>query len=108
MTLSFALPKFSGSTLQPSTEPIMLYEPHYYEKNAGRAMHIRLTPTRPTPPLKRKCKPPHIVIPEPDFDDIMNHLNNEEFSPWSPFDTGKEESKSTATTNSTLWDSSSS
>jgi hypothetical protein len=81
MTLSFALPKFSGSTLEPSSEPIMLYEPQYYQKGAGRATHIKLVPTRPTAPLKRAFKPPHIVIPKPNFDDM--YLDDDEFSAWS-------------------------
>ncbi|KAI8357273.1 hypothetical protein BD560DRAFT_302569, partial [Blakeslea trispora] len=76
----FALPKYSGSTLEPQSEPIMLYEPQYYEKNAGRT-HMSLVPTRPTPPLKRAFKPPHIVIPEPKFDEMQ--FNHESFSAWS-------------------------
>lgn len=81
MTLSFALPRFSGSTLEPSSEPIMLYDPKYYEKGAGRAMHIKIIPTRPTLSLKRDSKPPHIIIPTPNFDEV--YLDHEEFSPWS-------------------------
>lgn len=81
MTLSFALPRFSGSTLEPSSEPIMLYEPKYYEKGAGRAMHIKIIPTRPTSPLQRDYKPPHIIIPAYKFDEM--YLEHEEFSPVS-------------------------
>ncbi|CAO3632483.1 unnamed protein product [Mucor hiemalis] len=81
MTLSFALPRFSGSTLEPSSEPIMLYESHYYQKGAGRALHIQLIPTRPTPPLKRDFKPPHITIPPPKFDEM--YLDDDNFSAWS-------------------------
>lgn len=81
MTLNFIIPRFSGSTLEPSSEPIVLYESQYYEKDAGRALHIQLIPTRSTPPLKRAFKPPHIIIPEPDFDSMR--IDNEEFSPWS-------------------------
>lgn len=81
MTLSFALPRFSGSTLEPASEPIMIYEPHYYQKGAGRATHIKLIPTRPTPALKRDFKPPHIIIPTPNFDEM--YLDDQEFSAWS-------------------------
>ncbi|KAI8063352.1 uncharacterized protein B0P05DRAFT_555551 [Gilbertella persicaria] len=81
MTFSFALPRFSGSTLEPQSEPIMLYEPQYYQKGAGRAMHLQLVPTRPTPPLKRALKPPHIVIPPPNFDHM--YIDDQVFSAWS-------------------------
>lgn len=81
MVLSFALPRFSGSTLEPSSEPIMLYEPQYYLKGAGRATHIKLIPTRPTAALKRNSKPPHITIPIPTFDEM--YVDDEEFSAWS-------------------------
>lgn len=60
----------------------MLYEPQYYEKGAGRATHIKLIPTRPTPALKRDLKPPHIVIPPPNFDE-MSLIDDDEFSAWS-------------------------
>lgn len=80
MTLSFALTRFSGSTLEPSSEPIMLYESKYYEKGAGRALHIKIIPTRPTLPLKRNAKPPHIIIPTPKFDEVA-YLDYEESSP---------------------------
>ncbi|KAI7907568.1 uncharacterized protein BX663DRAFT_4547 [Cokeromyces recurvatus] len=105
MTLSFALPKFSGSTLLPSSEPIMLYEPQYYEKHAGRAMHIQLIPTRPTPPLKRNCKPPHIIIPEPNFDDLLC-LSDDYFSPWSPMEEEREDTDKSASTCIHFWNSS--
>ncbi|OBZ85479.1 hypothetical protein A0J61_06472 [Choanephora cucurbitarum] len=94
MPYSFALPKFSGSTLEPQSEPIMLYEPQYYEKNAGRAQ-MSLVPTRPTPPLKRAFKPPHIVIPEPNFGGMQS--NNTSFSAWS--------FKDGSTSTPALWDS---
>ncbi|EPB90945.1 hypothetical protein HMPREF1544_02199 [Mucor circinelloides 1006PhL] len=77
----FALPRFSGSTLEPSSEPVILYESQYYEKGAGRAIHIQLVPTRPTAPLKRESKPPHIVIPAPNFDEMR--IEDNEFSAWS-------------------------
>jgi hypothetical protein len=99
MTLSFALPRFSGSTLEPVSEPIMIYEPQYYQKGAGRALHIKLIPTRPTPPLKRDSKPPHIIIPNPNFDDM--YLDDEQFSAWSY------EEKAEANS-ALLWDDSSS
>ncbi|KAL9540809.1 hypothetical protein PS6_010589 [Mucor atramentarius] len=72
---------FSGSTLEPSSEPVILYESQYYEKGAGRAIHIQLVPTRPTAPLKRESKPPHIVIPAPNFDEMR--IEDNEFSAWS-------------------------
>ncbi|KAI8637141.1 hypothetical protein BD408DRAFT_322422, partial [Parasitella parasitica] len=77
----FALPRFSGSTLEPSSQPVFLYDPLYYQKGAGRATHIQLVPTRPTAPLKRTSKPPHIVIPAPNFDDMR--IEDGEFSAWS-------------------------
>ncbi|KAI9347860.1 hypothetical protein BD770DRAFT_395476 [Pilaira anomala] len=81
MVLSFALPRYSGSTLEPSSEPIMLYEPQYYLKGAGRATDMKLIPTRPTPPLKRNSKPPHITIPKPTFD--QKYIDDDQFSAWS-------------------------
>jgi hypothetical protein len=93
MATPFVLPRFSGSTLEPSTEPIMLYEPQYYEKGRGRATHIQLIPTRPTPPLRRANKPTYIIIPEPNFDDM--YTDDGQFSAWS-----YEENDS-----SLLWDS---
>ncbi|KAI8991598.1 hypothetical protein BDF20DRAFT_845440 [Mycotypha africana] len=81
--MAFELVRFSGSTLEPSSEPIMLYEPHFYEKGAGRSLHIELVPTRPTPPLNRKDKPPPIIIPQFNAEDPLLCRNEDDYSAWS-------------------------
>ncbi|KAG1446542.1 hypothetical protein G6F56_009536 [Rhizopus delemar] len=73
------LTRFAGSTLEPSSEPIILYESHYYESK--RPAHILIIPTRCTPPLKRNNKPLPIIIPDFTFDN--KHIDDDEFSAWS-------------------------
>ncbi|KAI8993189.1 hypothetical protein BDB01DRAFT_705099, partial [Pilobolus umbonatus] len=76
----FTLRRFSGSTLEPSSQPVVLYDPRYYQKDAGR-MIVKLKPTRRTPPLKRAHKPSAIVIPA--FNYNQRNLNTDLFSAWS-------------------------
>ncbi|EIE91458.1 hypothetical protein G6F46_009954 [Rhizopus delemar] len=71
--------RFTGSTLEPSTEPIILYESHYYENK--RPNQIKVIPTRCTLPLKRNNKPHPIIIPEYTFDE--KYMDDNEFSAWS-------------------------
>lgn len=90
MSSPIILTRFTGSTLEPSSEPIILYESHlYHNKLPDR---IQIVPTRCTPPLKRDNKPPPIIIPEFKFDD--KYIDDNEFSAWSY----EEEDDDTATT----------
>ncbi|KAI9275393.1 hypothetical protein BY458DRAFT_507324 [Sporodiniella umbellata] len=73
------LTRFAGSTLEPSTEPIFLYESQYYQSK--RSPHMLIVPTRCTPPLNRENKPEPITIPDFIFDN--KYIDDDEFSAWS-------------------------
>ncbi|KAI9320396.1 hypothetical protein BX666DRAFT_1907612 [Dichotomocladium elegans] len=89
MSVPFILPRFSGSTLEPSTEPIVIYPGNMLRKDpvgfngfVAAPTNIAIEPTRPTPPLKRKNKPAFITIPPaPTFAPLDQ--NEDAFSPWS-------------------------
>ncbi|ORZ03986.1 hypothetical protein BCR43DRAFT_484314 [Syncephalastrum racemosum] len=74
------LPRFSGSTLEPRTEPVVIYPPHMLQKEPLGCAPNTIQPTRPTESLKRKNKPTFIDIPPRDF---VTPSYNEDYSPWS-------------------------
>ncbi|KAG0173000.1 hypothetical protein DFQ28_006335 [Apophysomyces sp. BC1034] len=77
---TFVLPRFSGSTLEPSSEPLMLYPSHMYEKK----LDVKIIPTGRTKPLCRKDKPGPITIPTPIMDCFFSKgPDDDEFSAWS-------------------------
>ncbi|KAH8557034.1 hypothetical protein BGW37DRAFT_475282 [Umbelopsis sp. PMI_123] len=74
----FTLQRFPGSTLEPSSEPIILYSDHVKSSYQGPLRGVI------TSPLKRSHKPPPIRIPE--FNpSLLYHpdMYDDAYSPWS-------------------------
>ncbi|KAI9315533.1 hypothetical protein BX666DRAFT_315279 [Dichotomocladium elegans] len=80
----FTIKRFSGSTLEPSTEPIILYPEYVYQRDPRSHLTVPIIPTRCTPPLKRLNKPMSIRIPSYNHDLFASPGDSHNgFSAWS-------------------------
>ncbi|KAI8367656.1 uncharacterized protein BYT42DRAFT_483392, partial [Radiomyces spectabilis] len=75
------LPRFSGSTLEPTVEPLVIYPQQHEHKPLP--SNDPLQPTRRTQSLKRKNKPTLITIPTVCKEFVPQEPDNEDYSPWS-------------------------
>lgn len=82
MSTPLVLTRFSGSTLEPTSEPIVIYPDHVYQKDFHNKQPPAIEPTRRTPSLKRKGKPTFISIP-PACQDFIPKEEEDTYSPWS-------------------------
>jgi hypothetical protein len=79
-TIMFQLQRCPGSTLEPTSEPVILYSSHIKSSYQGPLRGVI------TSPLKRNHKPPPIRIP--DYTPYLNQssltsMANGDYSPWS-------------------------
>ncbi|KAG0164062.1 hypothetical protein DFQ28_010818 [Apophysomyces sp. BC1034] len=94
---TLVLPRFSGSTLEPSTQPIVIHPHETYASSLQTTEDkeiLKVEPTRCTKPLRRQHKPAYIAIPDA-FDMMDGPISHEEEEaedqPWLVWD---EESQS--------------
>ncbi|CDS03658.1 hypothetical protein LRAMOSA01060 [Lichtheimia ramosa] len=80
MSMPFTIPRFAGSTLEPSSEPIIIYPEHMLRKETEFHTQVMIVPTRCTPPLNRRNKPAHIIIPPYERVSLQD---DDTYSPWS-------------------------
>lgn len=84
MSTPLVLPRFPGSTLEPTTEPIVLYPEHIHQKSPiVMEQQQPVVPTRRTPSLQRKGKPTFIHIPTICKDFVQKEPEDDDYSPWS-------------------------
>lgn len=76
------LPRFSGSTLEPTSEPIVIYPEHIHQKSPIVTMEP-VEPTRRTPSLQRRGKPTFIHIPTVCKAFVQKEPEDDDYSPWS-------------------------
>ncbi|KAI8139461.1 hypothetical protein BJV82DRAFT_672733 [Fennellomyces sp. T-0311] len=84
MSVPLVLPRFSGSTLEPTSEPIVMYPMHIHQKQPilfNKPANIELT--RPTSSLQRKNRPTFIHIPLQCKEFIPKEPEDDDFSAWS-------------------------
>ncbi|KAI9476630.1 hypothetical protein BDB00DRAFT_879578 [Zychaea mexicana] len=88
----FVLPRLSGSTLEPTCEPIVMYPPHIHQKEplvyhkpvaAAAAMGRILATATPAPSLRRKNRPTFIDIPAVCKEFVFKEPDHDDFSAWS-------------------------
>ncbi|KAI8391287.1 uncharacterized protein BYT42DRAFT_556323 [Radiomyces spectabilis] len=74
------LPRLPGSTLEPTSEPIVIYPQNY---SPDMSPETPTTLTTPTQSLNRKNRPTFIDIPDTSKHFIQTEPDEEDFSPWS-------------------------
>ncbi|KAI9248860.1 hypothetical protein BDA99DRAFT_227036 [Phascolomyces articulosus] len=88
MAAPFILPRLSGSTLEPTVDPVVMYPPHIHQKEPlafDKSAHLKTAVIRlPTGSLQRKGKPTFIHIPAQCKEFIPKESSQmDNFSPWS-------------------------
>ncbi|KAI7854107.1 hypothetical protein BDC45DRAFT_509826 [Circinella umbellata] len=86
MSPPLVLPRLSGSTLEPTVEPVVIYPQHIHQKEPlafKQPQNINIAYTHPSASLQRKGRPTFIHIPAECKEFVPKEPNVNDFSAWS-------------------------